>query len=61
MIDDKKKKEAKDNFDQYLNDGLIKKEKNDAAKAMYIKNANLSLDLAEENMKSALKPYLWVV
>jgi len=61
MIDANKKQEAKQNFDQYLQDGLIKKEKNETARAMYIKNAEQSLNLAEECMNSALKPYLWVV
>jgi len=54
-------KEAKKNFDRYLQDGLIKKEKNETARAMYLKNADLSLNLAEECMESALRPYLWVV
>ncbi len=31
MIDQEKKKEAKQNFDKYLQDGLIKKEKNETA------------------------------
>jgi len=48
MIDINKKKEAKQNFDQYLQDGLIKKEKNETARVMYIKNAEQSLNLAEE-------------
>ena len=61
MIDAKQKKEAKQNFDKYLHDGLIKKEKNETARAMYIKNAEQSLELAEDSMNSALKPYLWVV
>ena len=61
MIDTKQKKEAKQNFDKYLQDGLIKKEKNETARQMYIKNAELSLDLAEESISSSLKPYLWVV
>ena len=61
MIDPNKKKEAKQNFDQYLLDGLIKKEKNETARQMYIKNAEQSLRLAEECMNSALRPYLWVV
>lgn len=61
MIYNEKKKEAKSNFDKYLQDGLIKKEKNETARAMYIKNAELSLHLAEECMESALRPYLWVV
>jgi len=61
MIDKERKEKALKNFAQYLQDRLIKKEKNDAAKAMYIKNANLSLNLAEECMNSNLKPYIWVV
>ena len=56
-----RKKEAEKNFAQYLEDGLIKKEKNETAKAMYIKNAVLSLNLAEECMNSNLKPYIWVI
>ena len=58
---DRKKEEAQKNFAQYLNDGLIKKEKNETAKAMYIKNAGLSLSLAEECMNNSLKPYIWVI
>ena len=61
MMDKERIKEAQKNFTQYLQDRLIKKEKNDTAKAMYIKNANLSLNLAEECMNSNLKPYIWVV
>jgi len=61
MIDEEKKKEAKQNFDKYLQDGLLKKEKNETAKAMYIKNAELSLNLAEECINSTLNPYLWIV
>ena len=60
-MDEEKKKEAKQNFDKYLQDGLLKKKKNETAKAMYIKNAELSLNLAEECINSALNPYLWVV
>jgi len=58
---DRKKEEAQKNFAQYLNDGLIKKEKNETAKAMYIKNAGMSLSLAEECMNSSLRPSLWVI
>ena len=61
MIDTKQKKEAKQNFDKYLQDGLIKKEKNETARQMYLKNAELSLNLAEECINSSLRPYLWVV
>jgi len=61
MIDKGRKKEAEKNFAQYLRDGLIKKDDNETAKAMYIKNAELSLNLAEECMNSTLKPHIWVV
>src|SRR3989338_2017324 len=61
MIDKERKKEAQQNFAHYLQNRLIKKEKNDTAKAMYTKNADLSLNLAEECMNSSLKPYIWVV
>ena len=61
MIDKERKKEAQQNFAHYLQNRLIKKEKNDTAKAMYTKNADLSLNLAEECMNSSLKPYVWVV
>ena len=61
MIDAQRKKEAGQKFAQYLQDGLIKKEKNETAKAVYLTNADLSLNLAQECMNSSLKPYLWVV
>jgi len=61
MIDKVRIKEAQKNFAQYLKDSLIKKENNETAKAMYTKNADLSLNLAEECMNSSLKPYVWVV
>jgi len=59
MID--KNKEPHKNFAQYLQDGLIKKSKNEISKEMYIKNSNLSLNLAEECMNSNLNPYIWIV
>ncbi|MDD4878452.1 MAG: hypothetical protein PHO02_05455 [Candidatus Nanoarchaeia archaeon] len=61
MTDAKSKKESMQNFAQYLKNGLLKKENNETAKLMYIKNAELSLGLAEECMNSPLKPYIWVV
>ena len=60
-MDVKRKKEAQKNFAQYLHDGMIKKEKNETAKLMYLKNADLSINLAEECMNSPLKPHIWVV
>ncbi|MBI1971216.1 HEPN domain-containing protein [Candidatus Woesearchaeota archaeon] len=61
MIDQKRKKQAQHNFSQYLQEGLIKKEKNETAKAMYLKNAEVSLKLAEDCMNNQLKPHIWVV
>jgi len=46
MIDEKRRKEAKNNLSRYLAEGLISKERNDIAQATYIKNAELSLNLA---------------
>ena len=61
LVEENRKKEAEANFSKYLEDGLIKKEKSDVAQEMYIKNADLSLNLAEECINSQLNPYLWVV
>jgi uncharacterized protein (UPF0332 family) len=61
MIDKKRIEEAKNNFDIYLREGLIKKERNEAAFNTYIKNSDLSLKLAEKLMNDELNPYLWVV
>lgn len=61
MINQKRIEEAKNNFDSYLREGLIKKERNEAAFNTYIKNSDLSLKLAEKLINDELKPYLWVV
>lgn len=61
MIDEKRKKEAKNNFDQYLMEGLIRKGKNELAKTKYFENAELSLKVANELINSQTKPYLWVI
>lgn len=61
MIDDVRKREAKDNFDRYLDEGLLKKERNPLSQEMYLKNSLLSLNVAEELFRSPLKPYLWVI
>jgi len=60
MIDKKRIDEAKNNFDNYLKEGLIKKEKNEIAFITYIKNSELSLKLAEKIIKEnekAVKDY----
>lgn len=61
MIDQKRKKEAQDNFRMYLQEGLLKKEINHTAKNKYIENSDLSLKVAQELMQSPSKPYLWVI
>ena len=57
-MDEKSKGQAKKHFAEYLQEGLIRKEMNETAKAMYSKNADLSLNVAEECMNSSLKPYI---
>lgn len=57
-------KEAESNVKHYLEDGLLKKQKNQTAKEMYIENSDLSLKTAKklielENEK--YKPYLWIL
>lgn len=61
MINKKRAEEAKSNFDQYLREGLIKKEKNQTAFETYLKNSELSLRVADKLIKDELKPWLWVV
>lgn len=61
MIDSKKRKQAKNNFDTYLGEGLIKKSKNPIAQEMYTKNADMSINVAADLLKSPLKPHLWTI
>lgn len=64
MLDEKRIKEAETNVKAYLEEGLLKKESNETAKEMYIKNADLSLETANRllEMESVTyKPYLWII
>ncbi len=61
MIDERKKREAQANFHSYLADGLLRKGRNETARVMYLRNADLSLRLAEEVSRSSLRPHLWTV
>lgn len=61
MIDEKRKKEAMENFSEYLREGLIKKQKDENARKMYIHNSDISLKLAEKMLDDILKPYLWSI
>lgn len=62
MIDKKRVEIAKRNFDRFLREGLIKKERNKTAFITCMKNSDLSLKVAEKLMKDGeLNPYLWIV
>ena len=64
MLDTQRIKEAESNVRQYLEDGLLKKQRNGTAILMYIENANVSLETAQKlfNLESkTYQPYLWVI
>lgn len=61
MIDEKRKKEARNNFSQYLREGLIEKRKNEDAEKTYVQNSDISIKLAEKMLDDPLKPYLWSI
>ena len=64
MLDERRVKEAEKNIKRYLEDGLLKKEKNKTAEEMYIENSNSSLETAKKllDLESNLyKPYLWIL
>ncbi len=64
MLDEKRIKEAESNVKRYLEEGLLKKEKNDTAKAMYIENSDISLETAKRLLPledADYKPYLWIL
>ena len=57
MLDEKRIKEAELNTKQYLQEGLIKRQKNDTAKIMYIQNSDLSLQTAQKLLSlETIKP-----
>lgn len=64
MLSEKRIKEAKSNVKQYLEEDLLKKQKNETAKEMYIENSNLSLETAQKLLSletEDYKPYLWII
>ncbi len=64
MLEEKRIKEAESNVRQYLQDNLLKKQKNDTAKAMYLENADLSLETAKKLLaleSNDYHHYLWVI
>lgn len=57
-------KEAESNIRNYLEERLLKKQKNETAKEMYIENSDLSLETAKKLLaleSPKYKPYLWVI
>ena len=64
MLDEKRIKEAELNVRQYLAKGLLKKQKNETAKNVYIENSEISLETAQKLLSlesETYKPYLWVI
>jgi uncharacterized protein (UPF0332 family) len=64
MLDSERIKEAESNIKQYLQDGLLKKQKNDTAKTMYIENSDNSLQTAQKLHTLESKDYdpsLWTI
>jgi uncharacterized protein (UPF0332 family) len=63
MIDSRRIKEAESNIRHYLKEGLLKKQANETAKKMYMKNSDLSLETANRLLSisdTEFMPYLWV-
>ncbi|MBU2637712.1 MAG: hypothetical protein KJ955_01965 [Nanoarchaeota archaeon] len=64
MLSEKRIKEAETNARTYFKEGLLKKDKNETAKEMYVKNSNMSLWIAEKVLAlegGLYPPYLWVI
>ncbi len=64
MLDDKRIREAESNVRHYLQEGLLKKQTNETAKAMYLENADLSLETARKLLaleSDVYRPYLWII
>ena len=64
MLSDQRVKKAESNVKQYLAEGLLKKQKNETAKQMYIENSELSLETAQKILSletATYKPYLWII
>ena len=64
MLSKEQIQKAESNVRQYLNDGLLKKDTNTTAKAMYIENSEVSLQTAQKILALESKdysPYLWII
>ncbi len=64
MLDERRVKEAESSVRQYLQEGLLKKQTNGTAQAMYVENSEISLQTAQKLLSLESKeysPYLWVI
>ncbi|MFH1638216.1 MAG: hypothetical protein ABIB71_07350 [Candidatus Woesearchaeota archaeon] len=64
MLDEKRIKEAESNTRQYIKEGLLKRQKNETARQMYLENSNLSLETAQKLLSlesSTYQPFLWII
>lgn len=61
MIDKPRIEQAQKNVRQYVEDGLLKKEKQELAKQRYIENSQQSLNLANSLLTHPSKPYSWII
>ena len=64
MLNERRIKEAHSNVKRYLSENLLKKQKNETAKEMFIDNSNLSLKTAQKLLSLEsfnYKPYLWII
>ena len=59
MIDEKRIKEAQNNFERYLEEGLIKKSYNQTALDIFLKNANESLKASQILLENKIT--LWTI
>ncbi len=63
MLNHKHIQEAETSVKRYLEEGLLKKEKNETAQTMYLENSELSLETAQKLLtleSPTFKPYLWI-
>jgi len=64
MLDEKRIKEAQYNVQQYQQENMLKRQKNETAREMYMKNSDVSLQTAQKLLSLESKeyhPYLWVM
>ena len=64
MLNEERIKEAESNIRQYLEEGLLRKQKNETAEITYLENSNLSLETAQKLLSletQTYKPYLWII